>query len=115
MAGFADACRDALVDTGACPLGGIRVRGFRADVQAIADGTPGYQFLDMVLRLGVGRDEATRSRIADELYAAAEKNLRPQLGGTPFILSLEIQEIDALTSRKSWSTIHAALTNGTLP
>ena len=32
---FAAVCRDALVATGACPLGGIRVRGFEADVQAL--------------------------------------------------------------------------------
>lgn len=101
--------RDALVATRACPLGGIRVRGFRADCQAIADGAGEYHFLDMVLRLGEGRDEATRARIADTLYAAAEAALRPQLGDTPFILSLEVQEIDSRFSRKGWSTIHEAI------
>ncbi|MCB1338405.1 MAG: 5-carboxymethyl-2-hydroxymuconate isomerase [Maritimibacter sp.] len=105
---FAAVCRDALVATGACPLGGIRVRGFEADVQAIAD-SGNYHFCDMVLRLGEGRDDATRGRIADTLYAAAEAALRPGLGDTPFILSLEVQEIASEFSRKSWSTIHAAL------
>ena len=66
---FAAACRDALLATGACPLGGIRVRGFEADVQAVADGGR-YHFCDMVLRLGQGRDAATRGRIADELLFA---------------------------------------------
>jgi 5-carboxymethyl-2-hydroxymuconate isomerase len=108
MAGFAAACRDALASTGACPLGGIRVRGFEADVQAVADGGP-YHFCDMVLRLGQGRDAATRGRVADALYAAAEAFLRPALGDIPFILSLEVQEIESAFSRKSWSTIHAAL------
>ncbi len=105
---FAAACRDALLATGACPLGGIRVRGFEADVQAVADGGR-YHFCDMVLRLGQGRDAATRGRIADELYAAAEAVLRPDLGDTPFILSLEVQEIPSDFARRSWSTIHAAL------
>ncbi len=100
--------RDALVDTGAAPLGGIRVRGFRADHQAIADGGP-YHFLDMELRLGQGRDAATRGAIADALYGAAEAHLRPALGDIPFILSLEVREIDSRFSRKSWSTIHAAI------
>ena len=106
---FAAACRDALVATGACPLGGIRVRGFEAGCQAVADGAGDYHFCDMVLRLGPGRDAATRGAIADALYAAAEDALRPDLGDTPCILSLEVQEIAAAYARKSWSTIHAAV------
>lgn len=105
---FARRCRDALVATGACPLGGIRVRGFEADVQAVADGGD-YHFCDMILRLGQGRDGETRGRIADQLYAAAEAALRPDLDDIPFILSLEVQEIESAFSRKSWSTIHAVL------
>lgn len=107
--GLAGALRTALVETGHCPLGGIRVRGFRADHQAIADSVETYHFLDMVLRLGAGRDDSIRAEIADQIYAAAEAILRPQVGDAPFILSLEIVEIDSLTSRKSWSTIHAAI------
>lgn len=101
--------RDALFATGECPLGGIRVRGFEAQVQAIADDAEPYHFLDMVLRLGQGRDDATRERIADQLYQAVETALRPQLGDAPFILSLDVQEIETRTSRKSWSTLHAAI------
>lgn len=107
--GLAVALRTALVETGHCPLGGIRVRGFRADHQAIADGAGIYHFLDMVLRLGAGRSDDIRATIADQLYAAAEAALRPQVGDVAFILSLEVVEIDSHTSRKSWSTIHAAI------
>jgi len=106
---LAEILRNALVATGQCPLGGIRVRGFRAGHQAIADGAEPYHFLDMVLRLGEGRDAATRAGIADTLYAAVETALRPQVGDVPFILSLEVVEIDSRFSRKSWSTIHAAI------
>ncbi len=109
---FAATCRDALVATGACPVGGIRVRGFRADFQAIADSAGSYHFLDMVLRLGQGRTAEIREIIADALYAAAEAALRPELGDIPFILSLEVQEIEKSFSRKSWSTIHAAIEKG---
>ncbi len=104
--------RDALVATGKCPLGGIRVRGFEAAVQAIADDAEPYHFLDMILRLQ-GRDDATREGIADQLYSAVEAALRPQLGDTPY-LSLEIQEIETRMSRKGWSTIHAAIRERTI-
>ncbi len=106
---FAATCRDALLASGHCPLGGIRVRGFGADAQAIADGRPGLHFLDMVLRLGAGRSPAVKRAIGDGLYQAAQAFLRPALGATPFILSLEIREIDPDLSWKSWSTIHAAM------
>jgi len=106
---FAVTLRDALIETGVCPLGGIRVRGFRADLDAIADGAAEYHFLDMILRLGQGRDGETRERVADEVYAAAEAALRPQLGDVAFILSLEVQEIESRFSRKGWSTIHTAI------
>ena len=106
---LAETMRAALVATGQCPIGGIRVRGFEADVDAIGDGAGGYHFLDMILRLGQGRDEAVREAIADTLYSAVEDALRPQMGDTPFILSLEVQEIETRFSRKSWSTIHAAI------
>ncbi len=107
--GLARCLRDALLKTGAAPLGGIRVRGFRADHQAIADDGIAGHFLDMELRLGQGRDASTREAMADSLYAAAEAHLRPALGDIPFILSLEVREIDPRFSRKSWSGIHAAL------
>ncbi len=106
--GLARILRDALVASGQAPLGGVRVRGFRADHQVVADGGA-YHFLDMELRLGQGRDAATRGAMADTLYAAAEGALRPALGDIPFILSLEVREIDSRYSRKSWSTIHAAI------
>ena len=106
---LANVLRDALAGSDAVPLGGIRVRGFRADHQAIADGAGQYHFLDMELRLGAGRDEATRAALADALYRAAEGELRPSLGAIPFILSFELREIDSRFSRKGWSTIHAAL------
>ncbi|WP_371170773.1 hypothetical protein [Aliiroseovarius sp. 2305UL8-7] len=109
LQGLAETMRAALVATGQCPVGGIRVRGFEADVDAIGDGAGGYHFLDMILRLGQGRDEAMREAIADQLYGAVEDALRPQMGDTPFILSLEVQEIETRFSRKSWSTIHAAI------
>ncbi|MBV0911780.1 5-carboxymethyl-2-hydroxymuconate isomerase [Anianabacter salinae] len=105
--GFARHMRDAMLDTGVFPLGGIRVRGFEADVMAVADGN-GHHFLDMVLRMGQGRDPEVREGAADTLYAAARTYLEPQVTGT-FMLSLELVEIDARFSRKGWNTVHAAV------
>lgn len=104
---FADGMRDAMLASGVFPLGGIRVRGFEADVQAIADGDD-YHFLDMIVRMGAGRSDDTKVEVADALYDAARALLEPQVT-TPFMLSLEIVEIDPTLSRKAWNTVHAAL------
>lgn len=107
LTGFAAIMRDTMLATGVFPLGGIRVRGFQADVCALADGGD-YHFLDMVLRMGAGRDAATHEKVADMLYDAARALLEPQIT-TPFMLSFELCEIDPARSRKSWNTVHAAL------
>src|SRR5215472_512796 len=62
MAKVVEVVRKAAVETGIFPLGGIRVRAVRCEHYAIADGRPAYGFLDMVLRLGEGRDLAARKR-----------------------------------------------------
>ncbi len=102
---FATCLRDAMAATGIFPLGGIRVRGFCADVAVIADGGA-HDFIDISVRLGAGRDLATRQRGAEAIYAAAEAFLRPRIGATPFALSLEMREIDPDLSIKRYNTIH---------
>lgn len=109
LPGFAEHMRAAMVATGLFPLGGIRVRGHAAGVQAVADGAPHWHWLDMDLRLGAGRSEADRTRATEALYAAARACLEPQVAGHPFALSLELREIDPRFSAKGWNTIHSAL------
>ena len=64
MTEICEIVRRAAVETGILPLGGIRVRAVRYEHYAIADGRPAYGFLDMVLRLGEGRDLATRKHVS---------------------------------------------------
>jgi 5-carboxymethyl-2-hydroxymuconate isomerase len=110
MQALCDAMRDAMRDSGVFPLGGIRVRGTRVDVCSIASGEANLAFIDMVLRMGQGRDEAVRVQVTDEIYTAAESWLRGKLGEMPFALSLEVMEIDASFAEKRFNTLHAFLT-----
>lgn len=105
MPAFAARLRDAMVETGLFPIGGIRVRGFRADVAVMADGGD-YEFVDIAVRMGAGRDWAAKEAAAETIYAAAEAMLKPLLGTTPFALSLEVREIDPDLSIKRMNTIH---------
>ena len=106
---FCDLMRDAMRDSGVFPLGGIRVRGTRVDVCAVASGELEIAFIDMTVRMGQGRDEAIRAEVTEALYSAAEDWLRPRIGETPFALSLEIMEIDARFAEKRFNSLHAFL------
>ncbi len=109
MDDFAQHLRAAMAASGLFPLGGIRVRGHAASSEAVADGRPGWLWLDMQLRIGTGRSEADRQRAVELLYAAARDWLEPRLAGRPFALSFELREIDQRFSAKGWNTIHSAL------
>ncbi len=105
---FAAAMRDAMAATGLFPLGGIRVRGHRADVCLVADGGP-HQFMDISVRLGAGRSLEARKAAAEAIYAAAEAFLKPCAAESAFALSLEMREIDPELSIKRFNTLHEHL------
>ena len=70
MGKVVEVVRKAAVETGIFPLGGIRVRAIRCEHYAIADGRADFGFLDMVLRLGEGRDLATRKKAGEHIFKA---------------------------------------------
>lgn len=111
MIDIAAACetvRKAAVETGVFPLGGIRVRAIRCEHYSIADGRPNLGFLDMVLRIGEGRDLATRQRAGAQVFTALSGFLDPVFASGPFALSFDIQINDKDTSWKR-NSIHDLL------
>src|ERR1019366_6632821 len=103
-----DVVRMAAVETGIFPLGGIRVRAVRCEHYAIADGRPEYGFLDMVLRLGEGRDLATRKKAGEHIFRTLCDHLDPEFAASLFALSFDMQINDKETSWKK-NNIHEAL------
>jgi 5-carboxymethyl-2-hydroxymuconate isomerase len=100
--------RKAAVETGIFPLGGIRVRAIRCEHYAIADGSPRHGFLDMVLRLGEGRDLATRKEAGEHIFRALSDHLDPVFADGQLALSFDMQINDKETSWKR-NNIHGAL------
>ena len=100
--------RKAAVETGIFPLGGIRVRAVRCEHYAIADGQRQFGFLDMVLRLGEGRDLATRKKAGEHIFKALSACLDPVFASSKFALSFDMQINDKETSWKR-NNIHDAL------
>jgi len=108
MAEVVEVVRKAAVETGIFPLGGIRVRTVRCEHYAIADGNPNLAFLDMVLRLGEGRDLAARQKAGEHVFKALSAHLDPVFAQTKFALSFDMQINDKDTSWKR-NNIHDAL------
>ncbi|MGY2986992.1 5-carboxymethyl-2-hydroxymuconate isomerase [Bradyrhizobium sp. USDA 4508] len=108
MGATVELVRKAAVETGIFPLGGIRVRAVRCEHYAIADGRKNYGFLDMVLRLGEGRDLATREKAGEYIFKALSAHLDPVFANSKFALSFDMQINDKETSWKR-NNIHDAL------
>jgi 5-carboxymethyl-2-hydroxymuconate isomerase len=108
MAKVVEVVRKAAVETGIFPLGGIRVRAVRCEHFAIADGEPDLGFLAMVLRLGEGRDLATRKKAGEHIFESLSHYLDPVFAGSKFALSFDMQVNDKETSWKR-NNIHDAL------
>ena len=100
--------RKAAVETGIFPLGGIRVRAIKCEHYAIADGRANLGFLDMVLRLGEGRDLATRKKAGEHIFRVLSDHLDPVFSASKFALSFDMQINDKETSWKR-NNIHEAL------
>ncbi len=101
--------RKAAAETGVFPLGGIRVRAIRCEHFAIADGRPDLGFMDVLLRIGEGRDLATRKRAGDHVFKALSDHLDPYFAASKFALSFDMQINDKETSWKR-NNIHDMLT-----
>src|SRR3979490_1132321 len=108
MGKVVEVVRKAAVETGIFPIGGIRVRAVRCEHYAIADGRADLGFLAMVLRLGEGRDLATRQNAGEHIFKALSGYLDPVFAGGKFALSFDMQINDKETSWKR-NTIHEAL------
>src|SRR3982074_583839 len=109
MAKVVETVRKAAVETGNFPVGGIRVRAVRCEHYAIADGNPHLGFIAMVLRLGEGRDLATRKKAGEHVFLALSDHLDPVFAASKFALSFDIQINDKEMSWKR-NNIHDVLT-----
>lgn len=84
---------DAALDTGIFPLGGVRVRFQVIDDYLIGDRDPANGFVHIVLRIGAGRDLATRKQAADRIFERVCALLRPLNERAPLAVAFEIQEM----------------------
>ena len=97
---------EAALQSGVFELGGLRTRCSRRDVYRIADGHPDNSFVTVNVRIGHGRDEATRQRAGRLIFEAVCAHLAPVYATTPLGITLDVAEIDAAASFKQ-NNMHA--------
>ena len=105
---------EAALQSGVFPLGGLRTRAHRCDNYQIADRHADNLFIHVALRIGHGRDDATKRRAGESIFAALTRFIEPVYASSPIGLSLEVQEIDPAFSFKK-NNLHdyvAERTNG---
>ena len=108
MKEFCSVMSVAMQQTGVFPLAGTRVRAHPMPQYCVADGHSKNAFVDMVLRMGEGRSDATKSEVGAFLMARAEAVFAPLLADPYFALSLEIVTISKPFSWKT-NSIHARI------
>ncbi|GJD49151.1 5-carboxymethyl-2-hydroxymuconate Delta-isomerase [Methylobacterium crusticola] len=96
-----DALHGAALGTGVFPVGGLRTRAERRDVYAVADGDPGHAFVAVRVRMGAGRDAATRRRVAEDLMRVLEAETAEAFASRGLGLSVDVEEIDPVASLKT--------------
>ena len=103
MGAFCEEIRKTAAGIDTFPMPGIRVRAFRADHVAIADGDPKHGFIDISIRLREGRPQDVKEAAVAEIFAAAKAFVAPVLKSRSLALSLEMRDIDASLSPKTGS------------
>ena len=103
MYGLCKVLRDAAVETGVFPAAGIRVRATACTHVVIADGDPRHAFLDLSVRLRAGRDLEVRKRATEVIFGAVEAYCNNIMTSSPFMLSMEMSDIDPELSPKASS------------
>jgi 5-carboxymethyl-2-hydroxymuconate isomerase len=89
-----------LLASGLFELGAVRVRAFAATAYAITDEHPANAFVDVSVRIGVGRSDTEKRQLGDDLFALLNRLFAKSLAQPHFAVSLEIREINPNLSWK---------------
>jgi 5-carboxymethyl-2-hydroxymuconate isomerase len=95
-----------IAQQGVFPIGGIRSRAIRLEHYRMADGAADYAFVHATLKIGAGRDAATRQHVGDRLFEAMKRHFAALYEKRYLALSLEIAEFSEAGTWKH-NNVHA--------
>lgn len=108
LPGLFEKIHATLGSSGVFPLGGIRSRGVRLDTWRMADGKHDYAFVHITLKVGHGRDLATRQQVAQTLFEVITAHFAPLQAERLLALSFEMTELHPELNFKL-NNVHAFL------
>jgi len=88
------------IKTGMFPLGGIRIRAYRADHYRIADCAPDNAFVHVTAIVGSGRPLERREAVSQELFGALCAELEELAARSPLAISFNMREFDPVLNYK---------------
>ena len=98
--GLLDRLHEVAVATGMFPLGGIRIRAYRADDYRIADCAPDNAFVHVTATVGVGRTLEAREAASRQIFEALCAALAPLQAEGPLAISFNMREFDPVLNFK---------------
>ncbi|MDX1563109.1 MAG: 5-carboxymethyl-2-hydroxymuconate Delta-isomerase [Gammaproteobacteria bacterium] len=88
------------IDTGLFPLGGIRIRAYRAEHYRVADCDDANAFVHVTALVGSGRPLDKRQRASEQLFETLCAALEPLVAASPLAISFTMQEFHPLLNFK---------------
>ena len=95
-----DSLHRTAIETGMFPLGGIRVRAYRADRYRIADCDADNAFVHVTAIVGAGRPLDRRERASRQLFQAICDELAAAQATSPLAISFNMREFDPVLNFK---------------
>ena len=88
------------IETGMFPLGGIRIRAYKAVHYRIADCEPDNAFVHATAIVGSGRPLDRREQVSKTLFGALCDALEPLSAQSPLAISFNMREFDPVLNFK---------------
>lgn len=110
-----DRLHSVALDTGLFPIGGIRVRAYRADQYRIADCAPDNAFVHVTAMVGSGRSLEKRKAASEQIFATLCEVLAPLQEASPLAISFNMQEFDPVLNFKKNNLHEFVEKRGSLP
>lgn len=88
------------IETGMFPLGGIRIRAYRAEHYRIADCAADNAFVHVTAFVGAGRPLDRREQVSKKLFDAICSELESISDTSPLAISFNMREFDSVLNLK---------------
>ena len=95
-----DCLHATAIDTGMFPIGGIRIRAYKAEHYRIADCAPENSFVHVSAIVGAGRPLDRREQVSRILFEALCEELKTIAETSPIAISFNMREFDSVLNFK---------------